>query len=168
MLKKSRFSKKYGGRIFDRWSWRPWDQAEYCWSLIQWWAPSYKSGIYFGWEKAKKNCTHQQISIQWNTTVEMKFDKRSIEKKKFGFHFIKTLWRSDRKGISYQKRENNVKIYDGFRFLGVIFFCQHVCAPWRQGCQIFLGPKIPKREKYTKGQQTTPSRYTLCIPNDHT
>jgi hypothetical protein len=30
-----------------------------------------------------------------------------------------------------------------------------------QGCQIFLGPNIPKRHKYTKGPQTTPNGHTL-------
>jgi hypothetical protein len=30
-----------------------------------------------------------------------------------------------------------------------------------QSCQIFLGPKIPKREKYTKEPQTTPNGHTL-------
>jgi hypothetical protein len=48
-----------------------------------------------------------------------------------------------------------------------------------QGCQIYLCPNIPKREKYTKGPQTTPNGHTLyqmginytkrpyVIPNDH-
>jgi hypothetical protein len=31
-----------------------------------------------------------------------------------------------------------------------------------QGCQSFLGPNIPKREKYTKGPQTTPNGH-YCI-----
>jgi hypothetical protein len=30
-----------------------------------------------------------------------------------------------------------------------------------QGCQIFLGPNIPKREKYTKWPKTIPSGHTL-------
>jgi hypothetical protein len=47
------------------------------------------------------------------------------------------------------------KIVKAYHFLG--------CG---QGCQICLGPNIPKREKYTKG----PKNYTkrLCIiPNGH-
>jgi hypothetical protein len=30
-----------------------------------------------------------------------------------------------------------------------------------QGCQIFLGPNIPKRGKNTKGPQTTPNSHVL-------
>jgi hypothetical protein len=30
-----------------------------------------------------------------------------------------------------------------------------------EGCQIFLGPNLPKREKYTKGPQTTLNGLTL-------
>jgi hypothetical protein len=36
-----------------------------------------------------------------------------------------------------------------------------------QGCQIFLGPNLPKRSKYTNGPQTTPNGHALCIPNIH-
>jgi hypothetical protein len=35
----------------------------------------------------------------------------------------------------------------------------------QQGCQIFLGPNIPKREKYTKSPQTIPNGHKLGIPN---
>jgi hypothetical protein len=31
-----------------------------------------------------------------------------------------------------------------------------------QGCQIFLGPNIPKWEKYTKLPQTIPNCHKLC------
>jgi hypothetical protein len=34
-------------------------------------------------------------------------------------------------------------------------------APNQKGCQIFLGPNLPKREKYTKGPQTTPNGQPL-------
>jgi hypothetical protein len=33
--------------------------------------------------------------------------------------------------------------------------------PLNQGCQIFLGPNIPKRKKYTKGTQTIPKGFKL-------
>jgi hypothetical protein len=34
-------------------------------------------------------------------------------------------------------------------------------CPQEQGCQIFLGPNIPKREKYTKWLQNIPSGHYL-------
>jgi hypothetical protein len=39
-----------------------------------------------------------------------------------------------------------------------------------QGCQIFLGPNIPKREQYTKGPKMAIhySKWPYVIPNDHT
>jgi hypothetical protein len=42
-----------------------------------------------------------------------------------------------------------------------------------QGCQIFLGPNIPKRENYTKGTQTIPNDHKIYdkavkYPNGHT
>jgi hypothetical protein len=40
-------------------------------------------------------------------------------------------------------------------------FSKHVCASWRHGCQIFLGPKYQKGEKYTKLPQNIPNGYNI-------
>jgi hypothetical protein len=45
-----------------------------------------------------------------------------------------------------------------------IFFRSCPFHSFSQGCQIVLGPNIPKREKYTKGQQTAPT-YKNFIAN---
>jgi hypothetical protein len=39
--------------------------------------------------------------------------------------------------------------------------------PCQQGHQIFLGPNIPKREKYTKLTQTIPNGHIHIIPSGH-
>jgi hypothetical protein len=45
-----------------------------------------------------------------------------------------------------QNRSKNIKLKD---YLHDKLFLCHV-TPSDQGCQIFVGPNIPKREKYTK------------------
>jgi hypothetical protein len=49
----------------------------------------------------------------------------------------------------------------------VSHFKEGAVATCSQGCQIFLGTNIPKREKYTKGPQTTPNGHGYIISNGH-